>query len=102
MENLDNIQNNPDCAAGSAANATTETTSQNLLSSPSSPPEPPTPVVHAIDGDTFKAIIADAERRGYDKGREETLKSIEASESGSFNPEPVPTFLSHLRPDFWD
>lgn len=64
-----------------------------------------TPVYHTLDGDSFNAVLIDAERRGYNRGRNEALKEIDSSRVGhadSPDSEPVPTFLSHLRPGFWD
>lgn len=63
-----------------------------------SQPEPSSPANAEPD---MAALIAEAEHRGYIRGRNEQIDqlNLEASQSDD---DSCPSFLAHIRPCFWD
>lgn len=97
MENLENIQNIVDSPESLE--------SHDEIASPVTEPAAPAP---SSDADLSR-LIAEAEQRGYLRGRNEQIEATVMKQPDDLCAAPsagqddcYPGFLSHIRPDFWD
>ena len=100
MENLENLQTNPDNASNEAK------IPENVT-----PDVAPDVIQVTYDSAKMRKMIEDAEKRGYLRGRNEQIEAwLKTPESNapdtSFDlcddDDSCPAFLAHIRPGFWD
>lgn len=104
---------NPEKEVTASAEATPmETESEITANEPAEEPARQTAevtaAVAAVPIDEVERLVAEAEQRGYLRGRNETIEaevmpapSPSAADDSTVG-ESCPSFLAHLRPGFWD
>lgn len=100
MKNLENIHNIADSSTDDIADS--PATDIAPVTEPTPPPvEESIPSPPHIDEQTA-LLIAEAEQRGYIRGRNEAIDALLIDEPLDGYDDSCPSFLADIRPGFWD
>lgn len=80
----------------------------DVADAPSEPASSPDDSSRQVDLDSLETLLAEAESRGYKRGRNESISELMERPSDAdpllpdMGPEPQVLILNHLRPSIWD